>query len=61
MSFCRRLAATLGILVVFVLTAVGMPRASDFVPVLHADDPGKPVDPPNTTSNKKGTDPNGLR
>lgn len=52
MAIIRRLAAPLGLFLVFVAMAAGMAQAADFVPAAQSVDPGTVKEPPNNTSNK---------
>jgi len=47
----KRLAAPLGILLVFASMAFGMEKTTDFIPALSADIGGT-KEPPNITNNK---------
>ena len=61
MESIKRLAAPLGVFLVFTAMAFGQDRATDFIPVLQAEDAGKPVDPPNNGANKIITGPKSSR
>lgn len=52
MATLKRLAAPLGLFLVFVAMAVGMAQAADFVKATPALDPGTTKEPPNNTANK---------
>jgi len=57
MEALKKLAAPLGVLLVFASMSLGFDRAGDFISVIAAEDVGKPAEPPNITNNKVITGP----